>query len=321
MALRLSKEELLHSVSFGYEIAALLTGGGHVRSDRDNWLFPTGLSVHKSLGLWCDLKAVRNGRPVGGRSMVALWCHRKGCTEAEAVQAIKLFLKAHPGFGRITGEQVEDDGESGSLDEPHNAALDAMAHELQGLRQPIESTPGEAWVRGRLPGYGAFNFEDIAWVPPGLLSGADGAVLFTLRCLGTVVGYECHLIDPVRAERTAIKKNRLMYWLDRGRRQGPVTFADLPPPVAQNGPITVGFTEGWFDQESARLSKLKLPVIGVPGVHWLKRLEVPRGSTVYLFSDGDALDSPAHQQLIGAADHFLMQDAKVFITDPRGPNG
>jgi hypothetical protein len=193
----------------------------------------------------------------------------------------------------------------------------ADAQEWWSVKAPIDGTPGATWLDRRLPGHGPYRADDVAWLAPNIAHAGDGGVLFTLRCLGVVVGYELHLLDPERCERAKIKHPRRLCWLERGRRKGPVTFAAFDPPLAQNGKQTVAFCEGWFDQESIRLALPDLTVVGVPGVHWLKRQLLTRGSTVCLFRDGDAAGSAADKLLIGAADHFLLQpDVTVFITDP-----
>jgi hypothetical protein len=250
MAARLSRAEHDRARSYARDITVLLLGSGPVRQDHENWVFTGGLSIHKRTGSWYDFKAGK-----GGHSTVLLWQHLKSCGQPEAVQSIRLFLKTHPGYGLSNGEVEEDDGEGGNLDDPYIATRLHLAHEYWNLRQPVDGTPGATWIDARLPGHGPLNPEDVAWLPPHIAHAGDGAVVFTLRCLGAVVGFELRLIDPVRNAPSQIKQNRLTYWLDRGRRRGPVTFAPFDPPVAQGKGQTIAFAEGWFDQESVRLAR------------------------------------------------------------------
>jgi hypothetical protein len=321
---KLSWQELDRGRSHALSIALTLTGCLSAQRKGDNWML-RGLAIHQRTGMWCDFKTLRNGRWVGGRDAVSLVMHLKGCSEAEAVQWTKLFLQnpQYAGYGRSNGDYEDDDGETGDLGDPYIAARYAEAYEYRGLLVPIDGTPGATWIDQRLPGHGPYSSDDVAWLPPNIAHAGDGGVAFMLRCRGVTVGFELHLIDPIRCERSKIKKNRRMYWLDRGRRKGPVTFALFDPPLAQASKLTVGFCEGWFDQESIKRALPELQAVGVPGVHWLPRQQLTRGSTVYLFRDGDVAGSPADKLLITAADHFLLQpDVAVFITNPgQKPDG
>jgi hypothetical protein len=96
---KLSWHEIDRARSWALQLTTLLTSSGPVRRSAGNWIFSGGLAIHMQTGMWFDPKAGK-----GGRSMVGLWRHLRGCGEAEAVQSIKLFLQQNEGYGASNGD-------------------------------------------------------------------------------------------------------------------------------------------------------------------------------------------------------------------------
>ena len=73
--------------------------------------------------------------------------------------------------------------------------------------------------------------------------------------------------------------------------------------------------EGLEDALSVAQAGAGREVIGIPGVGRFWQFALPPGASVVVFRDGDAPDSAATEQLIGAVDWWLFAGVKILVTN------
>jgi hypothetical protein len=129
---------------------------------------------------------------------------------------------------------------------------------------------------------------------------------------GEFVGVQLGYLDP-SGRKSVVPPQRQMFLTDKeAARQGAFRIR-VPGPVEGVAELIV--VEGLEDALSVTQAGAGREVIGIPGVGRFWQFALPSGASVVVFRDGDAPDSEATKQLIGAVDWWLFAGVKILVTD------
>ena len=248
---------------------------------------------------WYDHEAHK-----GGRDALSLIRHLRGCSAEAAVSWARGWLIQHLGDGDFAaGGTAEDAAEE--------AAERRAAWARRILEEAVDplGTPAEMYLRSRRlePPY-----------PPGTCWLADArlgesAIVGKLTdATGEFLGVQLGYLDP-SGRKSVVPPQRQMFLTDKeAARQGGFRI-HVPGPVEGAAELVV--VEGLEDALSVAQAGAAREVIGIPGVGRFWQFALPSAASVIVFRDGDAPDSEASKQLVGAIDWWLVAGVKVRIID------
>jgi hypothetical protein len=246
---------------------------------------------------WYDHEAHK-----GGRDALSLIRHLRGCSAEAALLWARGWLIQHLGDGDFAaGGTAEDAAEE--------AAERRAAWARRILEEAVDplGTPAETYLRSRglEPPYPPRTY----WLADARLG--EGALVGKLTdATRAFVGVQLGYLDP-SGRRSVVPPQRQMFLADKeAARQGAFRI-HVPGPVEGAAEIVV--VEGFEDALSVAQARAGREVIGIPGVGRFWQFALPPGASVVVFRDGDAPDSAATQQLIGAVDWWLF--VKIRVTD------
>jgi hypothetical protein len=281
--------------SFTLEIAETITGAKG-RDEGAEVRFPQGLSIRKSDGAWYSFTAGK-----GGFDAVGLIAFLTKGSPAEALAWAEKWLATHPGTG----------GCGGSSDEEYHLAGKEMAERI--LAESVALAPEQpAWKylesrRLEPPFPGDLRFRPYARC-------GECSLVAILRSQGRIAGVLEAYLDP-DGRKSSVEPVRRRFMLEKAAD----AVFEIPSPGENKEVITCEGVENAL--ATYRFGKRRCRIIGMPGIHILRRLKFPPGTRVTIFRDSDPDGSPAAKALQAGIDDLILDSGAEILATPNDPDG
>jgi hypothetical protein len=246
---------------------------------------------------WFDHEAKK-----GGRDALSLIRHLRGCSAEATAAWARGWLVQHLGDGDFAADGTAEDT-------AEEAAERRAAWARRILEEAVDppGTPAETYLRSR--GLGPPYPPGICWLADARLG--EGALVGTLTdATGGFVGVQLGYLDPL-GRKSVVPPQRQLFLTDTdAARQGAFRISVAG---SAEGAAELVVVEGLEDALSVAQAGAGREVIGIPGVGRFWQFALPSGASVVVFRDGDAPDSAATKQLIGAIDWWLFAGVEARI--------
>ena len=250
------------------------------------------LAIAAEAGVWYDHEA-----GTGGVTALSLIEHLLGKTSSPLRWA-QEFLRSHEGAGPLSQRS-----QLGKEDRKSSAAARAKVDYARGVLSRsvgVKGTPAAKYLksRGITPPYP----KNIKFIPDARLG--EGALVAVIEDLaGEAVAIQMRYIDP-DGQGSLIDPKRRLYALvsDWGR----LGLFRLPGVSNKDAPAQVIVAEGVEDALSLTKACPDSPVVGITGVAYLGKADLPGHGEVVVVRDGDAPGSAADKSLRAGVDRLIL---------------
>jgi hypothetical protein len=247
------------------------------------------LAISDEAGVWYNHEAGK-----GGVTALALIEHLLEETSSP-VRWAREFLRSHDGAGPLSQLVKEDKTDSATA----RAKVD-FAKGVLSRAVAAKGTPAEKYLRARglLPPYP----KNIKFIPDARIG--EGAMVVIVEDLaGEAVAIHMHYIDPDGQGSIIEPKNQLYAlvpgWGSRG-------LFRLPGAPIEDTAARVLIAEGLEDALSLTKACPDSLVVGLPGVTYLGKADLPKHGEIVVFRDGDAPGSAADKSLRAGVDRLIL---------------